>query len=46
MIKYSFIYTIHKNSKIFGLSPYNTALLQTQVQIKLYIKGIMKAKFI
>jgi hypothetical protein len=46
MIKYSFIYTGHKNSKIYGLTPYNTAILQTQLQIKLYIKGKIKAKFI
>jgi hypothetical protein len=46
MIKYSFIYTRHKNSKIYGLTPYNTTILQTQVQIKLYIKGIIKGKFI
>jgi hypothetical protein len=46
MIKYSFIYTRYKNSKIYGLTPYNTAVLQTQVQIKSYIKGIIEAKFI
>jgi hypothetical protein len=46
MIKYSFIYTRHKSSKIDGLTPYNTAVLQTHVQIKLYIIGIVKAKFI
>jgi hypothetical protein len=46
MIKYSFIYTRHKNSKIYGLTPYNTAVLQTHVQIKLYLIGIMKANFI
>jgi hypothetical protein len=46
MIKYSFIYTRYKNRKIYGLTPYNTAILQTQVQIKLYVKGIIKAKFI
>jgi hypothetical protein len=46
MIKYSFISTKHKNSKIYGLTSYNTAILQTQVWIKLYIKGIIKAKFI
>jgi hypothetical protein len=46
MIKYSFIYTRHKNSKMYGLTPYNTAALQTHIQIKLYIIGIIKAKFI
>jgi hypothetical protein len=46
MIKYSFIFTRHKNSKIYGLTPYNTAILQTQVQIKFYIEGIIKARFI
>jgi hypothetical protein len=46
IIKYSFISTKHKNSKIYGLIPYNTAILQTHIQIKLYIKRIIKAKFI
>jgi hypothetical protein len=46
MIKYSFIYTRHKNHKIYGLTPYNTEILQTEVQIKLYIKGVIEEKFI
>jgi hypothetical protein len=29
MIKYSIIFIKHKNSKIYGLTPYNTAILQT-----------------
>jgi hypothetical protein len=45
MIKYIFIYP-RKNNKIYGLTAYNTAIFRTQVQIKLYIKGIIEAKFI